>query len=319
MRVVDGEVVEIVPHPSDPDPSPLLAGVIGAAHHRTRVLRPAIRRGWLEHGPAPTEARGRDGFVEVDWDEAIEAVASEIDRVRTQHGNESIYGGSYGWASAGIFHHAQTQMKRMLNLVGGYTRSVNSYSNGTSVVILPHIVGSSDEVLRRPTSWPTIVANTDLIVAFGGIPAKNVFVTPGGMTQHHTRDHLASAAARGVEFALVSPVRNDLPPGVPATWYPVVPGTDVALMMGLAHTLFVENLADREFLARYTVGADVLERYVLGAEDGVVKEAEGASVDARSPPNPSVNGAPHGRGAHPRHGDVVVATIPTASRRRGSR
>src|SRR3954468_5472496 len=283
MRVVDDEVVEIVPHPSDPDPSPLLAGIIGAAHHRTRVQRPAIRRGWLEHGPSPTSGRGREDFVEVDWDEAIQAVASEIDRVRTQDGNESIYGGSYGWASAGIFHHAQTQMKRMLNLAGGYTRSVNSYSNGTSVVILPHIVGNSDEVMRRPTSWPTIVANTDLIVAFGGIPAKNVFVTPGGMTQHHTRDHLAAAATRGIEFALVSPVRNDLPPGVPATWYPVVPGTDVALMLALAHTLFVENLADREFVGRYTVAADVFERYVLGADDGVAKDAEWASARCEIP------------------------------------
>jgi biotin/methionine sulfoxide reductase len=283
MRVVDDEVVEIVPHPTDPDPSPLLEGVIGAARHRTRVLRPAIRRGWLEHGPGPTSDRGREDFVEVDWDEAIEAVASEIDRVRTQHGNESIFGGSYGWASAGIFHHAQTQMKRMLNLAGGYTSSINSYSNGTSVVILPHIVGSSEEVLRRPTSWPTIVANTDLIVAFGGVPAKNVFVTPGGMTQHHTRDHLASAAARGVEFALVSPVRNDLSPGLPATWYPVVPGSDVAMMLGLAHTLFVENLADRDFLARYTVGADVFERYVLGTDDGVVKDAEWASARCEIP------------------------------------
>jgi len=283
MRVVDDEVVEIVPHPTDPDPSPLLEGVIGAARHRTRVLRPAIRRGWLEHGPGPTSDRGRDDFVEVDWDEAIEAVASEIDRVRKQHGNESIFGGSYGWASAGIFHHAQTQMKRMLNLAGGYTSSINSYSNGTSVVILPHIVGSSEEVLRRPTSWPTIVANTDLIVAFGGIPAKNVFVTPGGMTQHHTRDHLANAAARGVEFALISPVRNDLPAGLPATWYPVVPGSDVAMMLGLAHTLFVENLADRDFLARYTVGADVFERYVLGTDDGVAKDAEWAGARCEIP------------------------------------
>src|SRR3954452_25485564 len=110
MRAVDGEVVELVPDPRDHAPSPLLDGIIGAAHHRTRVVRPAIRRGWLEHGPSPTSGRGREDFVEVDWDEAIEAVASEIERVRMQFGNESIYGGWYGWASAGIFHHAHTQM-----------------------------------------------------------------------------------------------------------------------------------------------------------------------------------------------------------------
>src|SRR3954453_13191280 len=119
MRVVDDEVVEIIPHPSDPDPSPLLAGIIGAAHHRTRVQRPAIRRGWLEHGPSPTSGRGREDCFEVHWDGAIQAVASEIDRVRTQYGNESLYGGSYGWASAVISPPAQSKMTRMFNLAGG--------------------------------------------------------------------------------------------------------------------------------------------------------------------------------------------------------
>ena len=201
-----------------------------------------------------------------------------MNRVRGQNGNDSIFGGSYGWASAGIFHHSQTHLQRMLNLIGGYTRSVNSYSTGTSVVLLPHVVGSAEAVMRQPTSWPTIVEHTDLIVAFGGIPAKNVFVTPGGMTKHRTQEYLDRAAARGVEFALVSPVRNDLPPQVPATWYAVVPGTDVALMLALAHTLLVEDLADREFLDRYTAGADIFVAYVLGASDGVPKDAEWASA-----------------------------------------
>ena len=283
VRVVNDEIVEVIPHPADPDPSPLLDGVAGAARHRTRIQRPAIRRGWLEHGAGPTDLRGRDEFVEVSWGEAIEAVATELNRARDRHGNESIFGGSYGWASAGIFHHSQTQLQRLLNLIGGYTRSINSYSNGTSVVLLPHVVGSAEEVMRQPTSWPTIIEHTELVVAFGGIPAKNVFVTPGGMTQHRTRDYLDRAASRGVEFALVSPVRNDLSPHIPATWYPVVPGTDVALMLALAHTLLVENLADRAFLDRYTFGADIFESYVVGTSDGVAKDAEWASTRCQIP------------------------------------
>ena len=278
VRVENDEIIEVIPHPADPDPSPLLAGVAGAARHRTRILHPAIRRGWLEHGPGPSDLRGRDEFVEVSWAEAAEAVANELNRVRAAYGNDSIFGGSYGWASAGIFHHAQTQLQRMLNLIGGYTGSINSYSTGTSVVLLPHLVGSADEVMRRPTSWPTIVEHTDLVVAFGGIPAKNVFVTPGGMTRHRTQNYLDRAAQQGVEFALVSPVRNDLPASVPSTWYPVVPGTDVALMLALAHTLLVENLANCDFLDRYTAGADVFKAYVLGTNDGVPKDADWASV-----------------------------------------
>ena len=49
------------------------------------------------------------------WDELTELLAGELRRVVDTHGNEAIYGGSYGWASAGRFHHAQSQVHRFLN------------------------------------------------------------------------------------------------------------------------------------------------------------------------------------------------------------
>jgi len=97
-----------------------------AQNHAGRILRPAVRRGWLEGGGGA--ARGRDAFVEVEWDEALDLAARELARVKAEHGNASIYGGSYGWGSAGRFHHPQGLLHRFLNLHGGYTASVNSYS-----------------------------------------------------------------------------------------------------------------------------------------------------------------------------------------------
>jgi biotin/methionine sulfoxide reductase len=272
----DGELT-VVPHPADPAPSPLLGNVADALRHRTRVRAPAVRQGWLEHGPGPSGRRGRDEFVEVGWDEVTGLLGAELTRVRAEHGNEAIFGGSYGWASAGRFHHAQSQLHRFLALFGGYTSSRNSYSLGTSLVLLPHLVGGADAVLRAGSSWPTITRHTELIVAFGGIPAKNVYVTPGGVTRHTTPGHLAALAERGVRVALISPLRGDLPSTVDADWYPVVPGTDVALMLGLAHTLIAEGRHDRAFLDRYCVGFDQVAAYLDGRRDGVVKDAAWAA------------------------------------------
>jgi biotin/methionine sulfoxide reductase len=268
----DGQVT-VTPHPDDPAPSPLLGNIPGALRHATRVARPAVRRGWLEHGPGPSDRRGSDPFCEVSWDRALDLVAAELARVRGSSGNEAIFGGSYGWASAGRFHHAQSQLHRFLGMAGGYVASRNTYSTGTSEVLLPHLVGSASAAFRMATSWPTIVANTELIVAFGGIPEKNSSVTPGGMTTHGTPGHLGALAARGTRIVLVSPLRSDLPDGLDAEWHPVIPGTDVALMLGLAHTLVTEGLHDEEFLARYCAGYAAFERYLLGAADGLPKDA----------------------------------------------
>ena len=44
------------------------------------------------------------------------------------------------------------------------------------------------------------------------------------------------------------------------------------MMMGLAHTLLVENLHDQAFLDRYTVGFDRVRQDLLGEDDGVAKD-----------------------------------------------
>jgi biotin/methionine sulfoxide reductase len=265
--------IEVAPHPGDPAPAPLLGNVPGALRHPTRVARPAVRSGWLEHGPGPSPRRGAEEFVEVSWDTALDLVAGELDRVRAAHGNQAIYGGSYGWASAGRFHHAQSQLKRLLNLAGGFTSSRGSYSHGTSDVVLRHIVGDAEAVLHAGSSWSTITDATELIVAFGGLPGKNVFVTSGGVTRHDTPGHLAALGRRGVRVALVSPLRGDVPDGLAARWYPLVPATDTALLLGLAHTLAAEDLCDRTFLNRYTAGYETFEKYLTGGADGITRDA----------------------------------------------
>src|SRR6202043_829587 len=152
---------------------------------------PMVRRGWLERGPGPDERRGRDEFVPLSWDAALDLLGAELTRVREHYGAGSVFGGSYGWSSAGRFHHAQSQVHRFLNFaMGGYVRSVNTYSSGAASVILPHVIGDYEEVSRENVLWEDIVAYTDFILAFGGMALKNSFVAPGGVGRHSERDHM---------------------------------------------------------------------------------------------------------------------------------
>ncbi len=274
-EVAAGDIASVVPLGGDTDPSPLLGNLAGSIRHRARIAQPAVRRGWLRDGPGPSAARGADEFVAVSWDELTELLADELRRVVDTHGNEAIYGGSYGWASAGRFHHAQSQVHRFLKMLGGYTSSRHSYSLGATGVIMPRVVGTHDDLFNRSTAWDVIVAHTDLLVCFGGIGLKNTGLNHGGTTGHPARAALRRFRGRGGGIVSFSPLRDDV--DGECEWHAPVPGTDVAIMLALAHVLATESLADRDFLASYCVGYDRFERYLLGADDGVPKSPQWAS------------------------------------------
>lgn len=267
------------PHAGDPDPNALIDNLPGSIRSDIRVKHPMIRRGWLERGPNADPMRGRDEFVRVSWDEALDRIANELQRVKQLYGASSIFGGSYGWSSAGRFHHAQSQVHRFLNIaLGGYVRSVNTYSAGASAVILPHILGPADNLARRNVTWDQIVESTDVVLAFGGMALKNTQVASGGVSRHIERAAMSKAAARGCRFLCISPIRDDLPPEASAEWVPVAPLTDTAFMLGLVYTLVVEGLHDRQYIERYCDGWSEFEAYLLGkGSDGTPKSPHWAA------------------------------------------
>ena len=277
-KVHNGRVEELLDFEWDADPSPIGSGIIDVQDGPTRIDAPMVRKSWLDGGPGcQSELRGVDPFVEVSWDTAYKLVSCELERVRTRHGNQSIFGGSYGWASAGRFHHAQSQLHRFLNCIGGYTRSKFTYSFAAAEAMVPHILGSFRAFLDTCTSWESIRENTKLVVAFGGMPIKNGQISQGGTGNHVQRDGLLGAAAAKIHFVNISPLRSDLLEEVGGDWLAIRPNTDVALILGIAHTLEVEGLSDRGFLNRYTEGFDKFLPYLMGQSDGVAKTADWAA------------------------------------------
>jgi len=259
----DGKAVKLHPFSRDPDPSPIGLHMLSDEVSRLRVLRPAVRKSWLEHGPGSApEKRGQEPFVEVSWDEALDLVARELARVKEKHSNRSIFGGSYGWSSAGRFHHAQSQVHRFLNSVGGYVRHADSYSLGAARVLMPHIVAPMEELMAQHTSWNVLAEHCKLFVTFGGVPRKNSQINAGGATLHHVKGGLYGMRDAGVRFVNVTPTAEDLDTGGDVEWLAIRPNTDAAMMLALCHVLLVEKLYDRAFLDRCTVGFDRLVPYL---------------------------------------------------------
>lgn len=276
-QVEDGRVVSVTPFEGDPAPSPMLDAVPGSLYHESRIMRPAIRKGFLEQREnSDRTKRGAEPFIEVPWDEALDIVADEMARIKKDHGNEAIFGSS-GWASAGAFHESRPQLSRFLKGFGGFVDQVTNYSFGAASVIVPHVVGTVMPI-NYPTAWPVIARHTELMVMFGGAAAKNGQVNKSGVGSHDIPGWLKKAHDNGTRFVSISPRRDDAPAHIDADWLAIRPNTDMALMLGLAHTLADEGLADEDFLASHATGYDRFRPYLMGETDGTPKDADWAAA-----------------------------------------
>jgi len=279
LLVRGGRIVGVEPRPGDANPSRLIESVEEWANPRLRIERPMVRQGWLENRDAPGQrvARGNDRLVTVDWPTAADLVAGEIRRVTDTFGGASIFAGSYGWTSAGRFHHAATLLKKMLNLVGGFTDHVDTYSHAAGPVILRHTLGSAEACFGQGSTLDTVVENTETLVVFGSLSPRTAQNEAGGIAEHTLEDNLRALSRRGIKFVLVSPQRRDLPEWVDCDWWPIRPNTDTALMLALAGEIVAAGQQDDDFLGRCCSGADRLIAYLKGESDGTPKLADWAA------------------------------------------
>jgi len=276
-EVRDGNLVSLFPFAVDPDPSHIGNFDAAVLTAPSRVKSPMVRAGYLGGTKRRQGRRGEDAFVPVSWDRAFDLVAAELSRVGEEFGNQAIFGGSYGWASAGRFHHAQSQLHRFLNTLGGYTGAVNTYSYAAAEVILPHVNGDTSGLEYGHTSWPVIAEHTELFVMFGGIPLKNSQVSAGGIGTHGTRAGLLACKQAGVEFVNISPIASDVEAFLGARQLWIRPNSDTAMMLALAFAIVTEGLEATDFLNTHCVGYEQFRAYLLGETDGQPKSPEWAA------------------------------------------
>ncbi|MBU2552738.1 MAG: molybdopterin-dependent oxidoreductase [Proteobacteria bacterium] len=223
-------------------------------HHPERLMHPMKRTG----------EKGEGRFERISWDEALETLAGRLRHVRDHYGPESIFlasGGGY----LGSLHNGGRAAARLLNQFGGYTTHYGNISSEGAVwasltTYGSVMVGHSREDLM----------NSKLIVLWGWDPARMISGT-------NTMYHLIRAKENGARIVSVDPRYHDTAAVLAHEWIPIRPGTDTAVMVAMAFVMIRENLCDRDFLDRYTVGFDRFEDYVLGREDGREKTPSWAS------------------------------------------
>jgi len=223
-------------------------------HHPARLMYPQRRTG----------RRGEGRFERISWDEALDTLAAQLQRVKNHHGNEGIFLATGGGYLAGL-HNGGFAAARLLNQFGGYvTHYGNISSEGAVWASLTQygsvMVGNSREDLM----------NSRLIILWGWDPARMISGT-------NTMYHLIRAKENGARVIAVDPRYHDTAAAVADEWIPIRPGTDTAVFVAMANVMIKEGLHDQRFLDTYTIGFDRFKDYVLGREDGIDKTPAWAS------------------------------------------
>ncbi|MBK7025952.1 MAG: molybdopterin-dependent oxidoreductase [Polaromonas sp.] len=236
-----------------------------------RLLYPMIRVG----------ERGEGKFRRASWGEALNLVATKMVQIKRTFGPTAILDQSYAGASYGVLHKSdqiEGLLGRFLGMFGCRTNSwsVPSYQATTfsSRMTFGTIEdGNEDDAF----------AHSKLIIMWGWNPA---YTFHGGNTFYYMR----LAKQRGCKFVLIDPQHTDSASVYDAWWIPIKPNTDAAMMAGMAHHIFANNLQDQAFIDKFVQGMDKgtmpskfanrenFQDYIMGTSDGVPKTPEWAAA-----------------------------------------
>ncbi len=234
---------------------PYMSGCVkGLQMHRVLHAPDRLKRPLLRTGP-----RGSGEFKEVGWPEALDLVAERLTEIRDRYGNEAIIRLGGSGACNGALHNTGLLTMRFLSQFGGYTDIEGYYSSQAAQYVTPYVLGT-----RSVGIDPGTLQHTGLIILWGANISDTRLEVP-------MEARIREAKVRGVEVIVVDPRRTTTAKTLGTQWISVRPGTDTALMLAVLHVLIEEDLVDRGFVERYSVGFKELERYVLGEEDGAPK------------------------------------------------
>lgn len=276
----EGRLTGARPFEKDRAPSPNLEDIANLPYAEARILEPMVRRGFLEKRAESRADRGNDSYVPVSWEKALDLAADAIRSTYRDFGPSAVWGRSYGWKSPGSVNNSIALLQRLLNLMGGYIETGNSYSTAAIGTILPYALGMKDP---RSTGWDTILEHTERIVLWGCDPLVTNDID-WTTTLHEATEIFRSLKGRPrIRTIAVNPVCPKTAQEIGSQWIAVKPGTDCALMLGLLYVLIEEKLADEAFLSRCTTGWPELRSYVLGDEDGIPKTPAWAASESGVP------------------------------------
>ncbi len=228
VTVQDGRAIKLRGHGEHPFTQgqlcPKVNRFLDRVYHPDRLLRPLRRIG----------PKGTSEFAPVGWDEAIREIAARLGAIADRDAAAILqysFDGTQGSIQKGIM------ADRFFDAIGAsdIRRHLCGVTSG---------LGAEDVSGSKLGIDPEEMRNAKLLVLWG---------TNTLLTNRHLWPTVEAAKAAGATVVVVDPIKTTTASAQLVDEHlQIVPGTDVALVLGLVHILDKENLLDADWLEEST-------------------------------------------------------------------
>jgi anaerobic selenocysteine-containing dehydrogenase len=232
LHIENGKLVKVTGDPDSPTSRGYLCIKGKSApellYHPDRLQYPMKRAG----------SRGENKWQRITWDEALDTVSEKLLRVKQDYGAESIVG------ARGTGRPYYVMFHRFLNCLGTPNRL--GYAH---LCYGPRLIASAMTCGDLPVCD---------YYGLGGVEPECVLVWGCNLTEVGAADgmcgyQLTRVLNSGAKSIVVDPRKTKLAAKADY-WLQLRPGTDAALALGMLHTIIKEELFDKDFVDKWTIG-----------------------------------------------------------------
>lgn len=193
-----------------------------------RLTHPLIRIG----------KRGENKWKKISWEEAIETISSKIEHIKTKDGPQSLMfleGTRRGWS-------------RIFTRFAYAYGIMNHGAAGWAQCLWPRLVDCNVTFGAPYTETPDL-KNSKAIIVWGANPPN---------TWPALAKEIMDAKGHGAKLIVVDPYFSESAAKA-EVWVQLKPGTDTALALAMLNYIIKNDLYDKDFVNKWTVGFDSLK------------------------------------------------------------
>jgi trimethylamine-N-oxide reductase (cytochrome c) len=236
-------------------------------YSENRIKYPSKRETFDPHGDRHPEMRGKDEYIRISWDEALDTVAEEMKRIRKTYGPAAITAMTSSHHNWGLLHYKMGPFGRFFNMLG-YTQMFDNPDSWEgwhwgAVHAWGYFwkLGVSDNYDMLEDA----LKNAEQVIFWSVDPNTSA----GGYNGQESARYRHWLRDLGITRIFIDPFCNFTAAHIGEKWLAPRPGTDAALAEAIAYVWITEGTYDKWFVENRTVGFDEFRKHILGEDDGI--------------------------------------------------